>query len=481
VLVFVVLAILIGAATARDPVPALAVAGALLVLLFVGLIARTVIERRSPTPRTDPPSFVPLLLFCYLLPMFMLSRTYSLVGANPIYVPDVLCIVIAGLALGRARWRHLGWFSVACAVIALLMAQAVYVGREHHYPDAIKGLVLVLYPMVAVPVAGWLSQRIDLERLLSLLPRVILPAITVGLIITSGRHQIPSAYGLELGMAGAFAVVSGMPGRKLLALSFVVGSVTLLALSAKRGVALTLFLSCAAAWVASRRLHLLSRKTMIALCAGLLAATLGVCVVAGIVAVPTSWPVLGRLAERASGQQASAASNVTLRELMWSYALTTTLNNDPLLGVGAYHPIEVELRNNNVANNLASGVHNSFIGYTFYAGFPEGFLVVGVFGFGVIRLWRVRRRSIYAPAVLGAVVSAIVTALTNVSFEVTYMGGPSWLVLGLAFGLSAKLMDMPDRDESIASLDTDLDDDVDSTTSRAKIVRTTTRSTLLAQ
>jgi O-antigen ligase len=264
-------------------------------------------------------------------------------------------------------------------------------------------------------------------------------------------------------------------------LSFVVGSVTLLALSAKRGVALTLFLSCAAAWVASRRLHLLSRKTMIALCAGLLAATLGVCVVAGIVAVPTSWPVLGRLAERASGQQASAASNVTLRELMWSYALTTTLNNDPLLGVGAYHPIEVELRNNNVANNLASGVHNSFIGYTFYAGFPEGFLVVGVFGFGVIRLWRVRRRSIYAPAVLGAVVSAIVTALTNVSFEVTYMGGPSWLVLGLAFGLSAKLMDMPDRDESIASLDTDLDDDVDSTTSRAKIVRTTTRSTLLAQ
>jgi hypothetical protein len=101
-------------------------------------------------------------------------------------------------------------------------------------------------------------------------------------------------------------------------------------------------------------------------------------------------------------------------------------------------------------------VHDSFVGYTFYAGYPEGLLVVFVWFWGVVRLWRVRRRSPYAPAVLGCVVAAILTAATNVSFEVTYMGGPSWLILGLAFGLSAKLMDETSPPSSLTS-SSDLD------------------------
>ncbi|MGA2211002.1 MAG: hypothetical protein ABSH30_15355 [Acidimicrobiales bacterium] len=434
-----------------DPKPAIEGAGAIFALLVTALVVRDYYLRRKPRIRTDPPSVLPALLFCYAMPLFLLSRAYAVIGANPLYLPDVLAMICAGIALSRARWRHLEVFAVTCALIAVLMAHAVLVGREHHYPDAIKGLVLVVYPVLCVPIAAWASQRNDLERLLSYFPRVILPLIPLGLIITHGHHLIPSAYGLELGIAGAFAVVPRMPNRKLLAVTFLVGSLLLIAFSAKRGVTLTLLLSVAAAWIATRRLHNLSKRVMVALAAGVLIALMGTAVVAGIITVPTSVPILGRLAERASSNTTSASNNVTLRELMWNYALTTTLNNDPLLGVGAYHPIQVTLGNNNIAKHLSSGVHNSFIGYTFYAGYPEGLLVSGVFAWGLLRLWKVRRRSIYAPAMFGAIVSVIATALTNVSFEVTYMGGPSWLALGVAFGLSAKLMDVPDPELPVAA------------------------------
>jgi O-antigen ligase len=247
-----------------------------------------------------------------------------------------------------------------------------------------------------------------------------------------------------------------MPNRRLLGAAFIVGSVILIGFSAKRGVTLTLVSAVLAAWVASRRLRHVSTRTIVGMGAGALVVLIGASVVSGIIVLPSSWPVVGRLAERASGSTTSSANNVTLRELMWGYALTTSWNQDPLVGVGAYHPIDVILNNNDIADHLSSGVHNSFIGYTFYAGYLEGLLVSGVYLWGLIRLWKVRRRSIYAQAMFGALVAVIVTALTNVSFEVTYMGGPSWLALGLAFGLSAKLMDMPDDAESDAGHDLDL-------------------------
>jgi O-antigen ligase len=82
-------------------------------------------------------------------------------------------------------------------------------------------------------------------------------------------------------------------------------------------------------------------------------------------------------------------------------------------------------------------VHNSFIGYTFYAGFPAGLLVVAAFLLGLWQTWRHRHRSRYMPALFGSLVGVVLTAFTNVALETTYIGGPSWLILGAAIGAAA--------------------------------------------
>lgn len=446
VVALAIFAAVAGAATAKVPDAAVSVAAGLFGVLLLGIMLRTVVERNSPEVRTDPPSLVPVILLCYLLPMFFLSRSFALVGVNPIYLPDVLATLAAGFAMGRAQWRRLELYAATSGLIAVLMAHAVLVGRHDRYPDAIKGLVLVIYPVIAVPIAGWISQRLDIERLLSFLPRLVFPLIPIGLILTHGHHEVPSAYGLELGIAGSFAIVAGMPARKLLMVSFLAGAVIFFLYSAKRGPALTLFLSCGAAWVASRRLHLMSKKMLVGIGAASLVVLFGISVVSGFVVLPQSTPVIGKLAARASGNQ-SASDNVAIREVMWNYALTTTWNDDPFLGVGAYHPIDITFKRNDIADKPNVGVHNSFIGYTFYAGFLEGGLVALVFLWALVRTWRVRRLSVYAPAIFGALIAVIATAMTNVSFEVTYMGGPSWLVVALAFGLSAKLINDAHSDD----------------------------------
>jgi O-antigen ligase len=262
---------------------------------------------------------------------------------------------------------------------------------------------------------------------------------------------VPAAYGLEYGCAGSFLVVPGIPGRKLLALSFLVGAGLLVTFSAKRGVEVALCLSVAAAWLATKRLRRLSRTTVVALALGVLAAVFAFSVVEGIVVMPPNIPLLSHISSRVSGQGRKASNDVTVRTLIWGYALSTTWDQDPLLGVGAYHPIDIHYGTIDFQARDAVGTHNSFVGYTFYAGYPAGALVVFVFAWGFVRLWRVRRRSPYAPAVLGCLVAAVFTATTNVAFELTYIGGPSWLIVGLAFGLSAKLMDQPDPLPAVAS------------------------------
>lgn len=445
------LAMLAGTVTAWKPIYGVGVAGAGFVILLAVLTNRTVRVYRPPPQSTTNAvrSVVPFLLLCYVLPMFTFSRQYSLVGHDPIYLPDVLAVVIASVAVFRARWRYLGLYALVCGLIALLMLHAVYVGHERHYPTAIKGFVLVLYPLVSVPVAGWVSQRADIMKLLSALPRYILPLIPVGMVILKvfGHRPVPGAYGLYYACAGAFVVVRGIPGRKLLAASLILGVALLISFTAKRGVEITLLLSIPVAWIASKRAHELSKLTIVALASGALVALFALTIVDQIIVLPPGIPLLSHIADRASSATTAATNNVTIRKEFWAYALSTTWNEDPLLGVGAYHPIDVDFHNNNIAAKNATGVHDSFIGYTFYAGYPEGVLVVFVYLWGIIRLWRVRRRSLYACAVLGCLVGAIVTALTNVAFELTYIGGPSWLILGLAFGLSAKLMDELDPDD----------------------------------
>jgi O-antigen ligase len=303
--------------------------------------------------------------------------------------------------------------------------------------------VLVLYPLVAVAAAGWVAGLKDVDHTLSVLPRYILPLIAVGQVVVMATNAtlVAASYGLYLGIGAAFAIVPGIPGRRLLGLSCLVGFMLLVAFQAERGPTLTVLLAALSAWLAASRFRSRGsgRAAMVAVLIVITGTALAFSL--GIARGPTQIPIVGRVIERATATSSSdpeAANNVGLRTAAWSYALNATYVENPLLGVGAYHPIELTFHGNDLATNPGTGVHNSFIGYVFYAGYPAGLLVVLVFVLGVLRIWRIRRLTVYAPALLGALVAVVVTALTNVALETTYIGGPSWLVLAGAVGLAGR-------------------------------------------
>ena len=428
-----------GAATAWKPLPALL----LTLFLTLGLVLVIVLLKggRTRSKATGLQSrFIPVLLFLYLFPLMSLGKVYASIGVNPIYLPDILLSIAAVFAAFQARWRHIAIFTLCCVAVSVLSLHAVVVGSENHYAGATKGLVLALYPLLAGPLAGWLSSRSDLDQLLASFSKYVLPWIPLGLVLTYGSALVPSSYGLYLGCAGAFAAVAGVPRRRLIGISFAFGGVLLIVLSAKRGVALTMMGAFGVAWIAQRRVRSFGAKEVIKLVIVALVGVLSVSAFLGFIRLGNV-PGLGTFISRASGQSLSASNNVAVREQIWAYALSTSLHEDALFGVGAYHPILVDFDGNNFADQPLVGVHDSFIGYTFYAGYPAGILVASLFLGGVIRLWRVRHRNLYVPALLGCLVAAIITALTNVALEVTYIGGLSWLILAAAFGVSARCLD----------------------------------------
>jgi hypothetical protein len=383
-------------------------------------------------------------LVAYLVPLLALGKIYATVGSSPIYLPDVLIVVAALFMLPLVRLRLTSPFPSVCLLIALLALHSVYVGYHNGYLDATKGAVLALYPLIALVVAGWLANQRNAEQLLSGLPKYVLPLAPVGLAIlfAAGASVTAAAAGLYLGAAGAFAIVPGMPRRRWLGAGFVIGTVLLVGFNAKRGPALAIVLAVFVAWVASGQFR--SARSSITLPA------LGAVVIAMVLAAslgilaPSKIPVAGPLISRTiatnsvsanNSIDAAAANNVGIRRAIWSYALHAT-NADPLFGLGAYHPIEVDYLGNNLVHQPGIGTHNSFVGYAFYAGYPAAALVALVFIIGLIRMWRLRRASIYAAALLGSIVAVIMTALTNVALETTYIGGPSWLVLAAAIGLA---------------------------------------------
>jgi hypothetical protein len=380
-----------------------------------------------------------VLLILYLVPLLMLGRAFAVLGQNPVYVPDVLIMLAALLMLPKLKLRALTPFPVLCGLIALLALNAVYVGTKNGYPAATKGFILVVYPLLAIVVAGWLAGRGDTVRVLSFLPRYVLPTIPIGLALAIAAHAIvvPASYGLYLGVGAAFAATAGTPRRRLVALSVVVGFALLTAHSAERGPALTISLAALGAWLASNRLRSTSGSglTVVAVLSVVVVAAFAVSV--GVVS-PTRVPVVGHLVARATASgDTAAANNVGIRKAMWSYALHTTYTQDPLLGVGAFHPVDLTYFGNNLALDPGTGVHNSFVGYTFYAGFPAGILLILVFALTMWRMWRIRHTHPFAPVLFGALVAVVVTALTNVALETTYIGGPSWLILGAAIAVSS--------------------------------------------
>ena len=132
----------------------------------------------------------------------------------------------------------------------------------------------------------------------------------------------------------------------------------------------------------------------------------------------------------------NAAANAGIRRQMWSYALKTTYQRHKFIGQGTGRYVEVNYAGNDISG-ADTGVHNSFVGYVFYAGYPAGILVTLVFLWAMGRGWRQRHVNTYIPALLAIVVAGTVIAATNVALEGPYLGGPIWLALGALLGLTA--------------------------------------------
>ncbi len=431
----------VGYAVSASPTYAAAGVTAVLIAIFI-----LTWPRRSSVRTYEVLMYTALV--AYLVPLLALGRVYATVGVSPIYLPDLLLVVAALFMLPLMRLRLTKPFPSVCLLITLLALHSVYVGYQNGYQGATRGFMLALYPTIAAVVAGWLASQANAEQLLSALPKYVLPPVALGLaiLIATNAEVIAAAAGLYLAMTGAFAIVPGMPRRRWLGISFVLGTIMLVGYEAKRGPALAIMLALLVAWLASRQFRSDARTVTTIVALGAVTTIIAMTISLGVL-LPAQIPVAGPLINRtiatdssATNQAAlSAANNVGIRQAMWSYALNAT-NKSPLFGLGADHPIEVDYRGNDLSTQI-TGPHNSFIGYAFYAGYPAALLVVLAFAIGLARMWRLRRVSIYAPALLGTIVAAIATALTNVALETTYIGGPTWLVLAAAIGLAGACHD----------------------------------------
>lgn len=383
-----------------------------------------------------PAALSKAVLFLYAFPLFAFGIAYAELGVNPVYLADVLATLSVLVALPFV-WPELKSpgiksFAWLAFFVALLAGQAVFAGLQRGYVDAIKGGVLALYPLLAMGWAGWFSR---FREAWSIFPRYILTGIAPGLALVSllGLPLIPAAYGLYLSVLAAFAAVPGMPRRKLLLLSAAVGEIILIAGPEKRGPALAVAVSFLASWIAARAFRARSAGRLVPLAAmsAIALAGLGLNLSrVDVQTVPVAGGFLTRTLDTVNDPGSAAAENVTIRFVIWDYAIRAA-GQHPLTGLGAGHPVEVVYKGNDVGAK-GSGPHNSFIGYAFYAGFPSAILVVLIFFSALLRTWKARRASPYASALFGAVVGATLIALANVALESTYIAGPTWMILAWA-------------------------------------------------
>jgi hypothetical protein len=373
-------------------------------------------------------------------PLFLFGRDFARVGLDPVYLLD-LFVVLALLAGHRgpvARRRpepRLRGYRVCAVLLAVAAAQAVARGLWLGYPGALKGAVLGLYPLFAWGAATWALARPagEFTRRRWLL---YLPAAGTFLTAALGRSTTPAAAGLYLSIAAAFGVVLRRRGDGRLLLWTLAGAACLTAVADKRGPLLAVGVAIAAASLAGRR----GRRTRVPV--PVLSLSL---VVVGLVAVlgmsvahrqPSELPVVGGLVGRLEAGEkdagSEAANNVELRYVMWREALGVA-RSQPLTGGGAGRPIEVVFQGARL-DKAAAGPHNSFVGYFYYLGCPAGAAFALLLAATLWRTWRARSHPV-APAWFGATAGVCCIAFTNVAFETTYIGLPSWLVVACAFAL----------------------------------------------
>jgi hypothetical protein len=416
---------------------------------------RTKVSHVNTAHRLEASSFLSvkvanIALFVWLAGVLVFGRAFSEIGVEPIFVPDVLAIV--GTVLSLPRWWPVAQkpgvrgLLLISAALAILTAQSVYRGAEAGYPSALKSACMGVYPIVATAIAGLIAREPDLiERFAKrVLPFVPLGSLLVGL---GGGSYIAAAVGLYLAYAGAWAVAPGNLRRSMIAVGTLVGTGYLVGVGARRGPTLAVLLAMIAARIATGgRIGAEARRPyphlVIVGCfsISLLAATTLVTLNNGNLTDASDLPIIGPLVSRVIASThagTESGNNIELRWEMWRSAVQTTAAENPLFGRGAGQPIRTVLGSMDVADPK-SGVHNSFVGYALYMGFPSTLLVVLAFLLALFRVWRSRALPGRA-SLFGAVIAAAATCMTNVALETPYIGGPAWAIVGATLGASVSL------------------------------------------
>jgi hypothetical protein len=390
-----------------------------------------------------------LAILLWLAGVLLFGRAFSEIGHEPIFLADALAAV--GALLSLPRWWPTAikpgtrGLLVIAGTIAVLNVQSVYRGVEAGYPAALKSACMGVYPLVAVAIAGLVARDPDLVRRFA---QHILPLVPIGflLIAFAGVPYIAASSGLYLAFAAAWATAPGNVRRGVVGVSTLIAVSYLAEDGARRGPTLAIVLAIVTTWVASwRRLRVQPRRqseTILAMAAcffvALIAGTALVMLNGGQRTTASDLPVVGSLVSRvatSSQPGTESGNNVALRWEMWRYALITTAEEHPLIGRGAGKPVETGL-GSTIIIDRKSGVHNSFVGYVFYSGFPSAILVMLAFLLAIMGSWSNRSLPGHA-SLLGATVAAVATSMTNVALETPYIAGPAWAVVGASVGAAA--------------------------------------------
>ncbi|MCX5349368.1 O-antigen ligase family protein [Streptomyces mirabilis] len=381
------------------------------------------------------------VLWCAcLVPLFLFGREYAMVGVSPVYLMDFFAVMALLATVGTWGPRTLSeerlrGFRRVAILLAAIMAQAVYRGVAAEYPDPLKGAIMGVYPIFGWLAATWLLTLTNKEIIRW---RWVLYAPTLGLFLKMAldTSMAPAATGIYLVIAGAFGVQRHNLGHSRLLIWTLVGAAVLTALASKRGPLLAVVATIVAAAVASRatRRHVARRPAvpLVLAMAGVIAALAFTLSGQQLTEAPVVGGLATRLESSAGDSNSESANNVELRFAMWQEALRTAGEN-PLFGAGAGHPMELVFKGHPL-NDPKSGPHNSFVGYVFYLGWPAGIAVCLLICAILRRTWRARHHPVGA-SWFGATVGVCITACTNVAFETTFIGLPSWLVLSCAYAL----------------------------------------------
>lgn len=381
-----------------------------------------------------------LLWAACLAPLFVFGPGYAKVGFHPIFLMDVLVglALLATVGVWGPRLfseeRLRGFRSVA-VLLAVMMTQAVYRGVSSDYPDPLKGVILGVYPVFAWFAATWWLTRPHEE-----FPRwrwiLYLAPLGPVLHLLFDTPMTAAASGLYLAIAGAFGVHLRHRGDSRLLIWTLVGAAVLTSLVSKRGPLLAVVTTIAATSLASRASRRRTARWPVFSWTLVMVGVVAAVVLSVSGQRLSEAPVVGGFVSRVelsvNDPRSESADNVELRIAMWKGALSKAADN-PLFGTGAGHPMDILFEGRPI-HDPKTGPHNSYVGYVFYLGWPSAIALIVLIGATLRRTWRARHHLVGATW-FGATVAVAITACTNVAFETTFIGLPSWLVLACAFSL----------------------------------------------